>query len=47
MWGLPFDFRAWAVNAERHPELLAAEMGKLVQRFQEEGQRQQAAGKKQ
>jgi hypothetical protein len=47
MWGLPFDFRAWAVNAERHPELLPAEMGKLMQRFQEQGQRQQAAGKKQ
>jgi hypothetical protein len=40
MWGLPFDLRTWAINVERHPERLAAEMQALMQKFREQGQRQ-------
>jgi Dolichyl-phosphate-mannose-protein mannosyltransferase len=42
MWGLPFDLRAWAINLQRHPERLPAEMQELMQKFQ----RQAQAGKK-
>lgn len=35
MWGLPFDLRSWALNVERHPERLPAEMQVLMQRFRE------------
>ncbi|HEY1949578.1 MAG TPA: hypothetical protein VGG97_21390 [Bryobacteraceae bacterium] len=34
MWGLPFDLRGWAVNVQRHPARLPAEMQDLMQRFQ-------------
>jgi dolichyl-phosphate-mannose-protein mannosyltransferase len=34
MWDMPFDLRAWAVNAERHPEQLPVEMQSLMQKFQ-------------
>ena len=44
MWGIPFDFRAWVVHVERHPELLEAEMRDLIQKFQQQAQQQ--GGKK-
>ncbi|HEY7306853.1 MAG TPA: glycosyltransferase family 39 protein [Bryobacteraceae bacterium] len=37
MWGIPFDFRTWAVNAERHPERLPVELQALMQKFQQQG----------
>jgi hypothetical protein len=38
MWGLPFDLRGWAVNVQRHPERLPAEMQDLMQKFQRQAQ---------
>ena len=40
IFGMPFDLRAWAVNVERHPERLPAEMQSLMRRFQQQSQRQ-------
>jgi hypothetical protein len=34
MWGMPFDARSFAVNVERHPEKLAAEIHALMDKFQ-------------
>jgi hypothetical protein len=42
MWGIPFDFRAWGIHVERHPELLEAEMQDLIQKFQQQAQQQGA-----
>lgn len=42
IWGMPLDLRAWAVNAERHPERLPAEMQALMRKFQEQAQQQSA-----
>lgn len=39
MWGMPFDFRAWAINIERHPETLPVEMQKLIEKFQQQNQK--------
>jgi amino acid transporter len=36
MWGMPFDLRAVAVNMERHPERMAEESRKLMQKFQDQ-----------
>jgi hypothetical protein len=40
MWGMPFDLRAWAINVERHPDRLPVEMQALIQKFQEQAQKQ-------
>ena len=40
MWGMPMDLRSWAVNVERHPETLRAEMAAMMKRYQEMGSRQ-------
>jgi hypothetical protein len=34
MWGLPFDMRAFALDAERHPDTLPATMQAMVRQFQ-------------
>jgi len=39
MWGLPMDFRGWAVNIERHPEHLVEETNRMIQRMQDEYQK--------
>ena len=36
MWGIPFDLRAFALNVERRPYQLPAEMQALMQRFQQQ-----------
>jgi hypothetical protein len=45
MWGLPFDYRSWAINVERHPERLPAEMQEMMKKFQEQAQQKQAQQK--
>jgi hypothetical protein len=37
MWGTPFDLRAFALDAERHPETLPAKMQEMMRRFQQQG----------
>jgi len=44
MWGMPFDFREWAINVERHPERLIPEMHHLMEKFQQQRQQPKAAG---
>lgn len=39
MWGTPFDLRDWAINAERHPDNLRAEMQLLMKKFQEQARK--------
>jgi hypothetical protein len=40
IWGMPFDFRPWALDHERQPQLLTAELPTLMKKFQDEWQKQ-------
>jgi hypothetical protein len=37
MWGTGFDIRAFALDAERHPETLPAKMQEMMRRFTQQG----------
>jgi hypothetical protein len=38
MWGIPFDFRGWAIPVERHPEQLQAAIETLTRAFRQVSQ---------
>ena len=46
LWGMPFDFRGWAVDAERNPGRIDVAVKSLMQTFREQYQQQQAARQK-
>jgi hypothetical protein len=45
MWGMPFDMRTWAINSERHPDRLPAEIKAMMDKFQEQMREAQAKKK--